>query len=130
MLNATTSPQPDRKSVPTGRTVGALAVLVTAAVCAVMSLEVPIAQDQCEALKTLLVNLNKQLEMEQQALGSQRCQGSARSFCQRRVQSLRDQIRLQTLALRNCSNGVIPGGGESAPPPHIAVFMTPRRGVD
>ena len=41
MLNATTSPQPDRKSVPTGRTVGALAVLVTAAVCAVMSLRCP-----------------------------------------------------------------------------------------
>ena len=126
MLNQTTSPQPDRKRVLTRRTVGALAVMVITAAFAVMSLELPVAQDQCDALKTLLANLNKQLEMEQQALGSQRCEGSARSFCQRRIQSLLAQIRLQTLALRNCRNGVIPVGGGPAPPPHLPFDLTPR----
>jgi hypothetical protein len=85
-----------------------------------------VVADQCDQLRSLISRLQARLDSETERLNSAACQGSARTICQGRIRSLRDQIATETKILRTCTGGVIPNSGMPAPPPHKPFDLHPR----
>jgi hypothetical protein len=82
---------------------------ILALACLIVLICVPAAisaqpNPQCENLQKAVDNLRLEREHAQEILGTDACEGSARSVCMRNIRRVAAQLQAATEALRNCSN--------------------------